>query len=71
MLTNLINTILKNLIIEFNKKETIERIEKNIILPIIINCYNRFGNYIVFTLLLFILQFVMIFYILIIIIQKK
>ena len=71
MLTNIVNILIKNISAELQKKETIKKIEKNVILPIIMKCYYRFGNYIVFTLLLFILQFIMIFYILILIIQKN
>ena len=71
MLTNVINILIQNLSKEINKKENIDKIEKNVILPIIMKCYNRFGNYIVFTLLVLILQFIMIFYILILLIQKN
>ena len=54
MLTNIVNILIKNISAELQKKETINKIEKNVILPIIMKCYYRFGNYIVFTLLLFI-----------------
>lgn len=71
MINNLIDRIINRLIIEIKKENNMNKIENYILLPIFNRFYYKFGNYIVFTFLIFIFQFIIIFYILIILLNKN
>ena len=70
MFNDIVNKIIDKIYIEINKPENMDKIEKNIILPFLKRCYYKLGNYIVFIFLLMIFQFIIIFYILIILLNK-
>ena len=71
MISDIIKQLLQYIIIELNKRDNIDTIKKNIIIPMINNSYYSLRSYIFFIMGFLGLQFIIILAILIILLKKN